>query len=190
MVSRTEAPAPRMRADAARNRARLVSAARGAFREADDPSAVTMEGVAKRAGVGIGTLYRHFPTRLELMEAVYREDVDALGEKARTLVETESPWNALSDWLEVFIEFAAMKRAIFAELVDAIGRDSALITHSRGVLNDTVTDLLTRAQEAGDARADVTPADVVSLVGGCSMMHLAGDQAQRVLRVILDGLRT
>jgi AcrR family transcriptional regulator len=178
-----------MRADAARNRARLVATAREEFRQAEDPSAVTMEAVAKQACVGIGTLYRHFPTRLELMEAVYREDVDALGEKARVLVETDSPWNALSQWLEAFIEFAATKRAIFTELVDAIGRDSALITHSRGVLNDTVTDLLTSAQEAGEARTDVTAADVLSLVGGCSMMRLAGDQAQRVLRVILDGLR-
>lgn len=188
MTSRTEAAAPRLRADAARNRARLVATAREAFRQADDPASVTMEAVAKQACVGIGTLYRHFPTRLDLMEAVYREDVDALEAQARTLVETETPWDALAGWLGAVIDFAATKRAIFSELVDAIGRDSDLMTHSRGVLNETVTDLLTRAQEAGEARSDVTAADVLSLVGGCSMMRLAGDQAQRVLRVILDGL--
>lgn len=190
MTARTQPAAPRMRADAARNRARLVATARDAFREAEDPASVTMEAVAKRACVGIGTLYRHFPTRLDLMEAVYREDVDTLGARAHTLVETETAWDALAGWLEVFIDFAATKRAIFTELVDAIGKDSALITHSRGVLNDTVTDLLTRAQEAGEARSDVTASDVLSLVGGCSMMRLSGEQAQRVLRVILDGLRT
>lgn len=189
MVSGTEAPAPRMRADAARNRARLVSAAREAFNEADDPATVSMEAVAKGACVGIGTLYRHFPTRLALMEAVYREDVDALGDRAHAMIETESPWDALEGWLRVFLEFAAAHRAVFAELVDAIGRDSALITHSREVLNATVTDLLGRAQRAGAARDDVTAADVLSIVSGCSMMRLADDQAPRVLRVILDGLR-
>jgi AcrR family transcriptional regulator len=190
VTSRTESPAPRMRADAARNRARIVATAQEALHEADDAATVTMEAVAKRAGVGIGTLYRHFPTRLDLLEAVYREDVDALGARAGVLSETESPWDALADWLGLFIAFAASKRAIFSELIDAIGRDSALITHSRGVLNATVADLLTAAQEAGQARTDVTAADVLSIVGGCSMMHLADDQARRVLRVILDGLRT
>lgn len=190
MTSRTESAAPRLRADAARNRARLVATAQAAFHEADDAGTVTMEAVAKRAGVGIGTLYRHFPTRLELMEAVYREDVDALGERARALAETESAWDALADWLGLFIEFAATKRAIFSELIDAIGKDSALITHSRGVLNDTVSELLAAAQEDGAARSDVTAADVLSLVGGCSMMHLGKDQAHRVLAVILDGLRS
>lgn len=190
MTSGTEAPAPRLRADAARNRTRLVTAAREAFTEADDAATVTMEAVAKRACVGIGTLYRHFPTRLELMEAVYREDVDALGARAHAMVETQSAWDALEGWLGVFLDFAAAHRAIFTELVDAIGRDSALITHSREVLDATVTDLLGRAQEAGEARNDVTAADVLSLVSGCSMMRLADDQAPRVLRVILDGLRT
>jgi AcrR family transcriptional regulator len=189
VTSRTEPAAPRLRADAARNRARLVATAQTAFHEADDAGSVTMEAVAKRAGVGIGTLYRHFPTRLELMEAVYREDVDDLAERAHGLAETESAWDALAEWLRLFIAFAAAKRAIFSELVDAIGKDSALITHSRAVLNDTVTELLVAAQEDGAARSDVTPADVLSIVGGCSMMHLAEDQAQRVLAVILDGLR-
>ncbi len=190
MTSRTEPAAPRMRADAARNRARLVATAQEALHAADDPGSVTMEAVAKRAGVGIGTLYRHFPTRLELLEAVYREDVDDLAERAESLIRTETPWDALAGWLEVFIAFASTKRAIFSELIEAIGRDSALVTHSRQVLMETATDLLNRAQEAGQARTDVSAADVISLVGGCSMMHLAGDQARRVLRVILDGLRT
>jgi AcrR family transcriptional regulator len=189
VTSRTEPGAPRLRADAARNRARLVATAQGAFHEAEDARSVTMEAVAKRAGVGIGTLYRHFPTRLELMEAVYRQDVDTLAERARDLARTEPAWDALADWLRLFIEFAATKRAIFSELIEAIGRDSALITHSRAVLNDTVTELLVSAQEDGGVRSDITPADVLSIVGGCSMMHLEEDQARRVLTVILDGLR-
>ena len=189
MTSPTEAPAPRLRADAARNRARLVHAAREAFAETEDGSTVSMEAVAKRAGVGIGTLYRHFPTRVELLEAVYRERVDELREQADTLVAEKDPWDALAAWLELFVASAASKRAIFAELVAAVGRDSELLTHSRAVLNEIVTELVTSAQQAGQARADVTAADVLSLVSGCSMLQLAPGQAERVLRVVLDGLR-
>jgi AcrR family transcriptional regulator len=179
-----------MRADAARNRAKLVTAAREAFHAADDGAEVTMEAVAQRAGVGIGTLYRHFPTRLELMEAVYRDDVDRLREQARELSEGRSPWEALAAWLEVFLTFAIGKRALFHELVGAIGKDSELITHSRGVLNEIVSELVVTAQQAGEVRQDVTAGDVLSLVSGCTMMNLGADQAPRVLRVILDGLHT
>jgi AcrR family transcriptional regulator len=189
VTSPTEAPAPRLRADAARNRAKLVTAARETFRVAEDGAEVTMEAVAKHAGVGIGTLYRHFPTRLALMEAVYRDDVDRLREQARSLSESRPPWEALAAWLEVFLAFAIGKRALFRELVSAIGKDSDLITHSRGVLNEIVTELVVTAQRAGEVREDVTAGDVLSLVSGCTMMNLGTDQAERVLRVILDGLR-
>jgi AcrR family transcriptional regulator len=186
--SSVDAAPPRMRADAARNRARLVAAAREVFTAAGDGAEVTMDAVAKRAGVGIGTLYRHFPTRLELMEAVYREDVDNLRAQAHALVDGQEPWQALAAWLEVFVKFAIDKRALFSELVNAIGKHSELISHSRGVLNEIVTELVANAQAAGVVRADVQAGDVLSLVGGCTMMNLDADQAKRVLRVILDGL--
>jgi AcrR family transcriptional regulator len=179
-----------MRADAARNRAKLVAAAREAFADAADGSEVTMEAVAKRAGVGIGTLYRHFPTRLELMEAVYREDVDGLRAYADELIASEPPWQALERWFDRFVAFAATKRAIFGELLTAIGKDSELLTYSRGMLNRTVAALVTNAQQAGAVREDVTSSDVLSLLSGCTMMNLGRDQSERVLRVVLDGLRT
>ncbi len=189
MTSPTHAPAPRLRADAARNRARLVAEARAAFAEAEDGASVTMEAVAKRAGVGIGTLYRHFPTRTDLMEAVYREHVDELRAQAVALSENGSPWDALASWLELFVSSATQKRAVFTELVATVGRDSDLITHSKASLRETVTELVTAAQQAGEVREDVTAADVLSLVSGCTMMNLGPDQAERVLRVILAGLR-
>lgn len=189
-ATRVGSPSQRLRADAARNRARLLEAGHDVFQSAGDGADVSMEAVARRAGVGIGTLYRHFPTRLDLLEAVYRNDVDALRTTAEELSATGSEWEALAGWLHAFIGYAATKRAIFRELADAVGRDSALLTHSREVINTTAEDLLGRAQRAGVARPDVTAADVLRLVGGCTLMpNLEGHQAERVLRVVLDGIR-
>lgn len=189
MATSAQQGAPRLRADAARNRAKLVDAARQAFAETSDGNDVSMEAVAKRAGVGIGTLYRHFPTRLDLMEALYREDVDVLREEADRLSADREPWQALSEWLDLFLVFAARKRSIFTELIATVGRDSELLSYSRGVLSEVVTTLVGRAQEAGAAREDVTAGDVLSLVSGCTMMNLERDQSERVLRVVLDGLK-
>jgi AcrR family transcriptional regulator len=183
------APHRPMRADARRNYDRLIDAARTALTEQGGEA--SLEEIARRAGVGIGTLYRHFPTRLDLLEAVYREDVEALKESAGRLVTAASEWDALEQWLHDFIGYATTKRVLFQELVDAIGKDSELLTHSRQVINSAVTRLLTRAQEAGVARTDVQPSDLLRLVGGCTMMpHLEPEQQERMLRIVLDGLRT
>jgi AcrR family transcriptional regulator len=178
-----------MRADARRNYERLVDAARSALRE--QGSEASLEEIARRAGVGIGTLYRHFPTRLDLLEAVYRADVDGLEESTRTLLaEEESAWAALERGVRLFIDYAATKRALFQVLVDAVGRDSQLITHSRQVISSSIETLLTRAQDEGTARRDVQSADLIRLVGGCTMMGvLEGDQRERMLRIVLDGIR-
>src|SRR5690242_16322305 len=96
--------APKLRADAARNRARLVEAARELFLAAPSDAEVSREQVARQAGVGIGTLYRHFPTRLDLLEAVYREEVDGLEQTAERLTAEHAPYDALERWLEVFVD--------------------------------------------------------------------------------------
>jgi len=182
--------APKLRADAARNRARLIEAARAVFLAAPPNSEVTLEQVARAAGVGIGTLYRHFPTRLELLEAVYREEVDGLQQAAERLVPEHPPFEALELWLEAFVDYAATKRHIFQELIEATGRDSALVTHSRAVMNAAAQMVLSRAQEAGAVRADVEVADVLRLVGGCTMMpNFDRAQTQRILKIVMDGLR-
>ena len=178
-----------MRADAQRNHERLVVAAREVLRESG--AQCSLEEVARRAGVGIGTLYRRFPTRLSLLEAVYREDVDALGQQTARLIETQEPWAALERWVWVLLDYAATKRALFHELVDAVGRDSELLTHSRQAVNDAATAVLQNAQRAGVAREDVEPSDLLRLVGGCTMMgELDAAQQQRVVSIVLAGIRT
>jgi AcrR family transcriptional regulator len=147
--------------------------------------------VAREAGVGIGTLYRHFPRRLDLLEAVYRDEVDVLRETAEKVVPDHTPVDALGLWLEAFVDYAATKRHIFHELVEAVGRESELMTHSRAVIFGTAESLVTAAQEAGEVRADVTSADVLRLVGGCTMMpNFDRAQTRRILQVVMDGLRT
>jgi AcrR family transcriptional regulator len=182
--------APKLRADAARNRARLVEAARELFLSGPADAEVSLEQVARQAGVGIGTLYRHFPTRLDLLEAVYRDEVDVLRETAEKVVPNHAPAEALELWLEAFVDYAATKRHIFQELVDAIGRDSELLTHSRQVMNEAAERLLAAAQESGEIRTDVTAIDVLRLVGGCTMMpNFDRAQTMRILAVVMDGLR-
>jgi AcrR family transcriptional regulator len=190
-VTPADPPAPpKLRADAARNRARLVEAAREVFLAAPPHSEVSLEQVARAAGVGIGTLYRHFPTRLDLLEAVYREEVDGLQQAADRLTPEHPPFEALELWLQAFVEYAATKRHIFHELVEATGRDSELMTHSRAVMSGAAEKMVSRAQEAGEVRTDIQAADVIRLVGGCTMMpNFDREQTRRILKVVMDGLR-
>ncbi|GAB3071628.1 TetR/AcrR family transcriptional regulator [Pedococcus soli] len=177
-----------MRADAQRNLERLLLAAREVLRESGADA--SLEEIARRAGVGIGTLYRRFPTRLSLLEAVYREDVDALGDRAELLIEGEEPWPALEKWVWALLDYVATKRALFQELVDAVGRDSELLTHSRQAVNDAAGAVLRNAQDAGVARTDVEPSDLLRLVGGCTMMgELDPAQQERVVSIVLGGIR-
>jgi AcrR family transcriptional regulator len=182
--------APKLRADAARNRARLIEAARSLFLAGPADAEVSLEQVAREAGVGIGTLYRHFPTRLDLLEAVYRDEVDVLRETAEKVVPDHTPFDALELWLEAFVDYAATKRHIFHELVEAVGRESELMTHSRAVIFGTAESLVMAAQAAGEVRDDVTSGDVLRLVGGCTMMpNFDRAQTRRILKVVMDGLR-
>jgi AcrR family transcriptional regulator len=177
-----------MRADARRNYERLIQAARESFRETDADT--SLEAIAQRAGVGIGTLYRHFPNRLALLEAVYRDEVDALGARTRENIESADPWDGLDTLLHDFIDYAATKRALFHELVEAVGRDSELLTHSRAVIESAFDSVLSKAQQAGVVREGVTASDVMRLVGGCTMMPGSTDeQRERMLEVVLAGLR-
>ncbi len=178
-----------LRADAQRNYDKLVEAARALLAEQRGGD-ISMEEVARRAGVGIGTLYRHFPNRLALLETVYREDVEGLAAAAERLVEAAPPWEALEEFLQRFVAYAATKRVLFHELIEAVGKDSDLFTYTRKLIVESATLVLDRAQEAGAARPDVTPADLMRLVGGCTMVpDLEPDQQQRILRVVLDGIR-
>jgi AcrR family transcriptional regulator len=180
-------PRPRMRADARRNYDRLVDAARKTFQA--EGSDATLERVAKVAGVGIGTLYRHFPNRLALVEAVYREEVEAL-DAAASASTSLPPEEALSSWLELVVEYARTKHALFAELAEAYGKDSSFMSHCRDLIWSAGSRVLSRAQEAGVARADVEAPDLLRLVHGIALTpNPEPDQVGRMLRVVIDGLR-
>jgi len=177
-----------MRADARRNYDLLVETARTMLLESDGNA--PLEDIARRAGVGIGTLYRHFPKRLDLLEAVYREDVDALAHSARSLIEKYPAWEALDRWLHLFVAYAATKRVLLHELIDAVGKESELLTHSRAVVMESMTDVLRAAQDAGVARTDVQPDDLLRIAGGCTMMpHVEPGQQERMVQIVLDGVR-
>jgi AcrR family transcriptional regulator len=181
-----------MRADARRNYQRLLSSAAAAFTEhgADD---VSLEEIARRAGVGIGTLYRHFPSRQALLEAVYRDQVEALRARADDLLGSEQPAEALALWLRDLLDFIRTKRMLTSALLTTLNKDSALISSCSSMLRGAATDVLTRAQQAGAARADAKPADLLRIVHAISLTtDLAADdheQADRLLALVLDGLR-
>jgi AcrR family transcriptional regulator len=186
-------PQRRMRADARRNYELLVAQATEAIAErgADD---VSLEEIARRAGVGIGTLYRHFPTRQSLLEAVFRDQVDALARQAEEFRSSASPGSALEEWLRAMMAFGRTKRSLNTALLGAIGKDSEVYSLCGQLLRENTTILVERAQEAGIARRDVLPADVMRLVHGLIMAENAapGDegQAERMLSLVVAGLLT
>ena len=178
------------RADAVRNRERVLEAAKAVF-SAGGPEA-SLEAVAKRASVGIGTLYRHFPTRESLFEAVYRREVEQLSELAEQLKNAKDPVDALRRWLRSNVEFVATKKGMSAALALTFQSSSELAAFSMERLTKAVGSLLDRAVAAGEMRSDISPEDLLrALVGMCYMHDQPGWQATalRLLDVFVDGLR-
>jgi AcrR family transcriptional regulator len=174
------------RADARRNYDTLVGAARAVF--AEDGTSAPLDDIAERAGVGIGTLYRHFPTRQALLEAVYVDEVEAMARAAEDLSELP-PWDALSQWLHQYVGFAATKRALNEALLEA-APDSDVLLACRTAIAGAGTTLVERAQRAGVVRADTDFMDVGRMVAGIAMVPTADPgQKERLLELALDGLR-
>ena len=175
------------RADARRNYEKVLAAAREAFAEGGESTA--LEEIARRAGVGIGTLYRHFPNRQALLEALYVGEVDEVCRSAGELGDA-GPWEALSSWFERFIGYIATKQALANELLNYLDRDAPLFKVCRTSLFEAGEPLLRRAQEAGVVRSDVGIAEVMQMVMGIAKIP-TGDpaQTQQILRIALDGLR-
>ena len=173
------------RADARRNYEKLVAAARAAF--ATDGTSVPLEDVAERAGVGIGTLYRHFPTRQALLEAVYADEVDAMARAAHGLADRD-PWDALTEWFHQYIGFAATKHALMEALLEA-APDSDVLVSCRTAIKGAGTELIRRGQETGVVRADVDFLDVGRMVGQIGIANTDAEQKERMLQLVLDGLR-
>jgi len=189
-VTQTTLPShlqPPKRADARRNYEKLLAAARQAFAETG-PDA-SLEEIARRAGVGIGTLYRHFPTRQTLLEAVYVDEVEALGRSAAELADLP-PWEALTAWLRRYVSFAATKRALAEELSASIGSETTVFQLCRDSIFEAGEPLLERAQDAGVVRRDLSLIDVIRMVFGIAAIPGADPgQIERILDVALDGLR-
>jgi AcrR family transcriptional regulator len=176
------------RADARRNYDKVLAAAREAFAEGGESTA--LEEIARRAGVGIGTLYRNFPNRQALLETLYLEEVEGICRMAEEQRESADPWEALTSWFERFIGYIATKQALAAELTNYLDRDAQLFKSSRAALWAAGEPLLTRAQEAGVVRPDAEIGDVMHMVMGIAKVPTADPrQTEHILRMALDGLR-
>ena len=176
----------RMRVDARANHDKLVTAARALFTEKS--TSAPLEEIADRAGVGIGTLYRHFPTRQALLEAVYVDEVEAMAQAAADLAALP-PWDALSQWLHQYVRFAATKRALNEALMET-DPDSDILLTCRTAIAGAGTALVERAQRAGAVRSDTNFMDVVRMVGAIAMVPTEdAEQKRRLLELALDGLR-
>jgi AcrR family transcriptional regulator len=178
------------RADAVRNRERVLEAAKAIF-SAGGPEA-SLEAVAKAAGVGIGTLYRHFPTREALFEAVYRREVQQLADLAQQLKDEAEPVAALRRWMRSNVEFVATKKGMSAALALAAYKNPELFSFSFDRLTQAIRELLDRAVAAGEIRDDISPADLLrALIGMCYMHDQPGWQTSvlRLVDVFIDGLR-
>jgi AcrR family transcriptional regulator len=190
-MNTTQAPAELItrpkRADARRNYEKVLAAASEAF--ADGGEATSLEEIARRAGVGIGTLYRHFPNRQALVEALYVNEVEELSRSAEQLEQLD-PWEALSSWFERLMGYLATKRVLAAELTNYLDPDAPLFQTCRGALFAAGEPLLKRAQDAQLVRDDVDFSDVLHMVVGISKLPISDpEQVEHIIRIALDGLR-
>jgi AcrR family transcriptional regulator len=179
-----------LRKDAARNREKLLAAAVELFAERGTEG--SLEEVAKRAEVGIGTLYRHFPTRDALVEAAYRNEVAQLRAAADELLAELPPDQALEAWVRRFVDYGTAKRGMRDALQSIAGGSATLFSDTRGQVTEAVAVLLRAGAEAGTLRSDVEAEDVLRAMGAIWMVADGDEfpeQAMRILRLVLDGLR-
>jgi AcrR family transcriptional regulator len=175
------------RADAERNRQRLLEVAVQAF--AHGAADVSLEGIAREAGVGIGTLYRHFPTREALIEAAYRSELARVCDSADELLATSAPEAALRAWMGAFVGYMATKRGMAHALRAVVAAGTNPFEQSRARLLAAVTALMQAGVAAGTVRADVAPADVLTSLAGLSLTAAEPGQRDRLLDLLIDGLR-
>jgi AcrR family transcriptional regulator len=168
----------------------LVDAAKAGF--SDVGLNVSLEEIARRAGVGIGTLYRHFPSREAIVEAVYRREVEQLAEAVPRLLETSPAGEALHQWMHLFVDYVATKRVIAPSLAAVAGRTSALYATSAELITRAISTLVKRAVGSGDVRKDVNPSDLLRALVGVSYGNPDVDweaSARRLIDILMDGLR-
>lgn len=178
------------RADALRNRERILEEAKKAFtREGGD---ISLEDVARQAGVGPGTLYRHFPTRDVLLESVYRAEVEKLANEERRLTDSMPALDALISWMLLFVDYIATKKIIAPALNSIVGGPTQLFESSGAQIKDAIQSLVTRAIHSGDIRPDLDPLDLLRALVGVSNVASAPDwqqSARRLVEILLLGSR-
>jgi AcrR family transcriptional regulator len=183
-------PARKPRADSARNRQLLIDAAKEAFSQVG--LNVSLEEIARRAGVGIGTLYRHFPTRESVVEAVYRREIEHLANAVPQLLETSSAGEALHRWMHLFVDYIVTKRVIAPSLAAAAARSSTLHTTSVELITGAISTLVKRAIASGEVRKDIDPSDLLRAMVGVSYGNPDANweaSARRLINLLMDGLR-
>jgi AcrR family transcriptional regulator len=192
MKTKPAQPAPRKpRTDALRNRERILEVAKSAFtlHGAD----ASLDDIAKQAGVGAGTLYRHFPTGDALIEAVYRSEVEKLAAAAHGFTAAMPPVEALRAWLLLFVDYIAAKHIIAPALNSVAGGPSRLYAGSRSLVHGAIEELVKRAKKSGDLRRDVDASDLLGAVIGVSYVSSGGDwqqSARRLVDILIAGSRT
>lgn len=177
------------RADAERNRRRLAEVAKAAF--AEQGADVSLEEIARRADVGIGTLYRHFPTRNAILEAIYRQEAVQLGEAATELLAKKTPVEALRAWMRLFVEYIATKKLILPALKASTGDTSELTAYSSAHIRGAADVLVRRAIENGDIRKDVQMEDLLYALFGFANIDNQPDlvpRAHRLIDILVAGL--
>lgn len=178
------------RADALRNRERILEEAKRAFTR--DGGDISLEDVARQAGVGTGTLYRHFATREVLLESVYRAEVARLAQEQRNLSDSLPPLDALRAWMVLFIDYIATKKIIAPALNSIVGGTTLLFESSGVQIKDAIQSLVARAVESGDIRADLDPLDLLRALVGVSNVASAPEwqeSAKRLVGILLLGSR-
>lgn len=191
MVRKNTQPAPRrLRSDAARNRERILEVAKAAFTcyGAD----ASLDEIAKRTGVGAGTLYRHFPTRDALIEGVYQSEVEKLAAAADRFAEVIPPVEALRAWMLLFVDYIAAKHIIAPALNSVVGGPSRLYEGSRGLVQGAIDRLVKRAKKSGDLRKDVDASDLLRALIGVSHVGFGSDwqqSARRLVEILISGSR-
>ncbi|HZA44527.1 MAG TPA: TetR/AcrR family transcriptional regulator [Rubrobacter sp.] len=185
-MSTDQSPSPTRRADAERNRDKILAAARAAF--ADPDAQVSMAEISRRAGVGMATLYRNFPGRRELLEALYTDEVDAICEAAET-VDGDTPGAALMAWLHRFFAFYTSKRHVASELLQHSDSSNPVFGESRSRVLAAGRPLLVAAQHANEVRNDLTLEQVLDMVGAIATIHGDPRYLEAILQTALDGLR-